>query len=375
MKVLHLINTLSVGGAELHLLTLCKSLKENGVDVAVACLRERVRGSRPLRKDFEAQGIPVYDLGTAGRYDFRFLYKVPRLVNAFRPDVLHSHLPRGDLGAAICSWSCPNVIWVSSIHRNYGQNWSAAWAFPLLRLSWRRADHLVAISYALEDWLAQATRVLASRISVVHYGIEADKFLGARPRTTGLNGDRDGAVIGSIGRIEPAKRHEALIRVMPRVLREFPSASLLIAGHDPTGHSRVLEDLIDELGVRDSVRLVGFKDDIPAFLDTLDVFAFASASEGFGQVIIEAMASARPVVAMRIPPITEIVEDGKTGLLVEPTDSRALAERLVRLLRNRELASAMGLSGRERVLEYFSAQRMVEDMLDLYESLDTRKHS
>ena len=85
------------------------------------------------------------------------------------------------------------------------------------------------------------------------------------------------------------------------------------------------------------------------------------------------MAIARPVVALRVPPMTEIVKDGETGLLVEADDSSALAEALLRLLQNRELAHAMGRSGRERVLEYFSATRMTEQTLHLYRSLEARR--
>ena len=93
MKVLHFINTLSAGGAELHLLTLCRYLKNRGIDLGVACLREEVRGSRSLRGDFEKENIRVFDLNAGSRYNLSFLSRLAFLVKQQRPDILHTHLP------------------------------------------------------------------------------------------------------------------------------------------------------------------------------------------------------------------------------------------------------------------------------------------
>jgi glycosyltransferase involved in cell wall biosynthesis len=97
---------------------------------------------------------------------------------------------------------------------------------------------------------------------------------------------------------------------MPAVLHKVPNASLLIAGHAPWGYGPTLQALITELGLGERVQLVGFQDDVPAFLSGVDVFAFASRAEGFGQVLLEAMAAGRPVVASKLAPHTEIVVDG-----------------------------------------------------------------
>src|SRR5215813_556072 len=101
MKILQLINTLSTGGAELQLLTLCRYLKRQGVEVVVAYLREQVKGSRSLRSDFEQEEIRVIDLHADSRYDWRFLSQLARLLKVERPHILHSHLPRADIAAAL----------------------------------------------------------------------------------------------------------------------------------------------------------------------------------------------------------------------------------------------------------------------------------
>jgi glycosyltransferase involved in cell wall biosynthesis len=153
---------------------------------------------------------------------------------------------------------------------------------------------------------------------------------------------------------------------MPAVLERAPHATLMIAGHDPWGYGESLQALINGLELQKQVRLVGFQRDVPAFLQALDVFAFASRSEGFGQVVIEAMAAEKPVVVSRIPPLTEIVVDRESGLLVDPDDPQAFANALVWLLTHPEEAQHMGKRGQERAWQQFSAARMGEETLALY---------
>jgi glycosyltransferase involved in cell wall biosynthesis len=128
------------------------------------------------------------------------------------------------------------------------------------------------------------------------------------------------------------------------------------------------------LGLNGRVQLVGFHDDVPSFLSTLDVFAFASRSEGFGQVVIEAMAAGKPVVTSRIPSLTEIVTEGETGFLVNPDDPRTFAEAITWCLAHPKQADEMGRRGQERVYNYFSAEKMKDATLSLYFSLIRSVH-
>lgn len=369
MKVLHVINSLSAGGAELHLLELCRHLKRQGVEVVVACLRELFKGSRSLRPDFEQEGIRVVHLRADSRYEWRFLGRLARLLKEEQPDILHTHLPRADLAGAWGHWLYPSPIWVSSVHDLYGTHWSGRWALPLFDFIWRRADAVVAISHAVKDWLIREWHFPAGRVTVIQYGIEADRFVGPGSGQREPWETKDRAVVGSIGRFEPRKGHDCLIRAMPAVLEQAPHASLRIAGHDPWGYGKKLQALIQSLGLKEQVRLVGFQSDVPSFLHALEVFAFASHLEGFGQVVIEAMAAGRPVVASRIPPLTEIVVEGETGLLVELDNPQAFAEAISWLLVHPEESQQMGRRGQKLVRDRFSAERMSAEILSLYQAL------
>lgn len=368
MKVLHLINTLSAGGAELHLLTLCRRLQSHGVEPVVACLREHVEGSRSLRQDFERAGVRVLDLGAASRYDSRFFGRVERGVAAERPDILHTHLPRADMAGAFVKLTRPSVVWLSSVHAIYSVDWSARWSLPLIRVIWRRANRVLCISHAVRDWLIRHG-LPPERATVIHYGIETEMLNRAQNHLR-ENRRLDGKfVIGSIARLEPRKGHQVLIQAMPEILRQVPNAQLLIAGHDPWGYGAELRRLIQAANLGDHVRLVGFQSDVVSFLDALDVFAFATRSEGFGQVLIEAMAAGKPAVASRVAPLTEIAVHGESALLVEPDRPAAFAGALIRLAREPLERQRLARRARQRVQDYFTAERMAAETLALYQEL------
>jgi len=369
VKVFHLINTLSVGGAELHLLTLSRYLAREGIDVVVGCLREYVKGSRSLAADFEREAIRVVRFGADRRISVRFFPRLLTAVRAEAPDIFHSHLPRADFAAALAHRVNPQTRWVSSIHDVYSKSWSGRWALPLFTVVWRRAAALIAISGAVRDWLVRERRIPPSLVTVIRYGIDAGAFVApASDLKTGwgLNGRR---IVGSIGRLEPRKGHDTLIRAMPAVLERVPDAVLLIAGHDPWRYGQTLQALIDRLGIAEQVRLVGFQADVPSFLHALDVFAFASRSEGFGQVLVEVMAAGKPIVTSNIAPMTEIVHDPQTGFLVRVDDPTAFARAIAELLGQPQVGLGMGARGQQRVREHFSAARMASETAALYRSL------
>ncbi|MGE5215441.1 MAG: glycosyltransferase [Chloroflexota bacterium] len=373
MKVLHLINTLSAGGAELHLLTLCRRLRSNGVEPVVACLREHVQGSRSLRIDFERAGIRVIDLGATSRYDSRFLGRIERCVAAERPDILHTHLPRADMAGAFVKFTRPSIIWVSSVHAIYSVDWAGRWSLPLIRLLWRRANRVLCISHAVRQWLIHQG-LPPERSTVIHYGIEAQTLHCAQNNLREIWRLDKKFVIGSIARLEPRKGHQVLIQAMPEILRHVPHAQLLIAGHDPWGYGAELRRLIQTANLGDQVRLVGFQSDVASFLDALDVFAFATSSEGFGQVLVEAMAAGKPAAASRVAPLTEIAVHGESALLVEP-DPGAFADALIRLAREPLVRERLARRARERVQGYFTAERMAAETFSLYQELCGRKEN
>jgi glycosyltransferase involved in cell wall biosynthesis len=369
VKILHLINTLSAGGAELHLLTLCRHFKRYGVELVVACLREQVSGSRSLAGDFEREAIRVVRLKADGRFDLRSISGLATLAAKEQPDILHTHLPRADLAGACRRLLHSSVPWVCSVHDIHDQSWSGRWTLPLFNLVWRRADRVIAISHAVKDWLVKERAVPDEKVSVIHYGIEPERFSKSQSDLKQKWALVGNLVIGAIGRLEPRKGHDCLVRALAELKNIIPGVSLVIAGHDPWGYGKELQSLIDRLDLTKEVRLVGFQSDIAAFLSAIDIFAFATHSEGFGQVVIEAMAAGKPVVASKIAPLTEIIREGKTGLLVSHDDPQAIAKAVAWLFAHPEQAREMGKHGQARVHTHFSAEKMADQTLLLYDDV------
>lgn len=362
MNVTFVINTLSAGGAELHLLTLSRHLKRAGVSVRVGYFKE-VPDTRPLRGDFETLGIPVRDFEGVHAVPMRAFLRALMWVRKAHPDVLHTHLPRADILGWLCKATMPSLPWVVSVHAVYSRrSWRGRRSLPLLAHVWRRADTVVAISQAVADWLVGGLRVPSEKVRVIHYGIDLSPFLHSKPEGK----KRLGPTIGTMGRLDPDKGHDVFLQAARELAMRYPNARFLIAGHDPMGYGSQIRRLITELGLKGNAEIVGFVADVPGFMATLDVFVLASRTEGFGQVIVEAMAAGKPVVASAIPPITEIITDGVTGLLVPPDAPHALAAAVAQLLEDAALRERLVVQARQKVLSQFSAEVMTDKILRVY---------
>jgi len=177
--------------------------------------------------------------------------------------------------------------------------------------------------------------------------------------------------VGAIGRLQFRKGQDVLLRAAPQILQRIPNAVFLIVGdvYKKNVKARVrLEHLADELGIRERVVFTGFREDIRAVMELLDVFVLpARLPEGFGIVQIEAMFQSKPVVATNIGGSLDAVVQGETGFLVPPDDPSALAARIVELLENPALRETMGRKGRQRVLDRFTIERQVREVVKIYD--------
>lgn len=161
-------------------------------------------------------------------------------------------------------------------------------------------------------------------------------------------------IIGNVSRLTREKGQEYLIRAMEKVIREVPNVSLLILGQGPD--KAYFRTLIKELHLAPHVKLLGFREDLELFYNTMDIFVFPTvwSLEGFGLVLIEAMAHRLPVVATDIGPVPHIVKDGKVGLLVPPRNEKTLAEAIIKLAKDEKLRIQMGEEGYKRVRQFYN---------------------
>jgi L-malate glycosyltransferase len=207
---------------------------------------------------------------------------------------------------------------------------------------------------------------------VLHNGVLPAPFAGVAPEAGqciraefGLS--REARVLGIVGRIEPGKGIEPLLKAMPAVLAACPDAALLVVGDGPTREAS--EHLASDLGIADAVRFTGYRSDVPELLAAMDVMAAPSTAEqGLGYAVLEAMCAGVPVVASRCGGPAECIAHGESGLLVPRSDVPALAEALIRLLTDARLRGEVAEGARARSA-LFSVAQHVDDLKAVYREI------
>ncbi len=371
MKILHVITTLDVGGAEMHVLAQTKGQTARGHQVRVAY----IKGLGTLEPDFQAAGAEqVVNLGRAWQAPLR-LGKHLRWA-----DVAHSHLLKADGLAALTALitGCRKRL-VAAKHND-----EQVLRRPLVSLAhgWlgRVPRRTIVLSDHVGRFIAHHGRVPLERQTRIYYGLDLAPFdhaaaagLGARAATRASLGlSEQDIVLTCIARFAPQKAHDVLLRAFARLPTAVRGARLrlLLVGDDPYAGARLTcEQLARELGLLDRVVFAGIRRDIPQVLHASDVFVMASLWEGLGLVYLESMASRLPIVASRVSAVPEVIEDQVTGLLVRPGNVEELSAALERLAADSSLRQRLGLAGRKRVEQRFGLERMIEETLSVYTAL------
>jgi glycosyltransferase involved in cell wall biosynthesis len=224
------------------------------------------------------------------------------------------------------------------------------------RLAYRAAHAVVANSTAAREQL-EREGVPAGKLHMIANGLDAGRFVPAPPR-------HDIRRIVMVANLRPEKGHDTLLGAAPRILARYPDASFTFVGDGP--RREALETLTRALGLTDRVRFLGESHDVAPILAAHDVFVLPSRSEAFPNALIEAMATALPVVATNVGGIPEVVRAGVNGRLVQPDDSEALADAVLSLMDDPAAAAALGRAARADVERHYTIDRMVERFEQLY---------
>ncbi|MCE5240612.1 glycosyltransferase family 4 protein [bacterium] len=233
--------------------------------------------------------------------------------------------------------------------------------------------YIIAISEAVAEQFHPLRHLLHLR--VIQNGIPLDKFWpgqpsGALQQELGL-GPEDEVVL-VVGRLTPWKGHEMLLQAMQLVREQRPRARLLVVGTTTFWEKSYEQDLrarAEALSLGDCVQWLGFRTDIADLLRLCNVFVLPSINEPFGRALVEAMAAAKPVVAMRSGGVPEVIRDGVCGLLIEPGQTRHLADAISRLLADRRFAHEMGQNGWRRANRYYDIRRVAREVQEVYEEI------
>ena len=228
----------------------------------------------------------------------------------------------------------------------------------------------VTLTQKMKENVLCFTRMQPSNVMVIPLGTDLERFdpaLYSKSESRSLFGlPLEKNIIGILGRLDPGKGQEIIIRALPQLIRLHPDLLLVLAGEETAGehgYKKHLEDLSHELSIEKNIRFIPFTNDVPRLMSALDVFVLPSFGETFGLVVIEAMALGKPIVATNAGGLPEIILDGETGILVPPRDVNAAACAIEKLLSNDRLRESLGTSARAEALRHFSMDSCVDALL------------
>jgi glycosyltransferase involved in cell wall biosynthesis len=354
LKILHIDPERNWGGGETQVFGLLSYLASRGHRSDLLTHPQGVLWTR-------CRSLPVTPrpLRIRNDLDVRCVPDLRRLIKREAYDLVHFHTKRAH---ALALW-LPRFRGGPKYLATRRMDYPEARSFYTQLLYNRRVDGVVAISGAIRDSLI-AAGVAAHKIRLIRSGIDVETFDVSSPENEAAPRR---VVVGCLAALEVRKGQRFLFEAAALLKSRALEFELRIAGDGPERAS--LEAQAIRLGLNDRVSFLGFVAEPARFLAGIDIAVLPSLHEGLGVAALEAMAAAKPVVASRVGGLAESVIDGVTGFLVEPEDSRGLADAIGALGRDRTRAAAMGKRGRERAAQEFSLTRMARENESFYYDL------
>jgi len=385
MKILRIIARLNIGGPARNTILLSEGFR----DTVLVCgeVAESEGDMMYLAREKGIKPIIVKELGRelSWKDDWTAFWKIYKIIREVKPDIIHTHTAKaGALGRMagisyrlLRRFAPRNDVRVVLIHTFHGHVFSGyfgkiktiffIWVERFLGLF---TDRIITVSENLKKELVGKYRIAPEKkFSVVELGFELEELFKLPPRQ-----NSEVINIGIIGRLVPIKNHKMLFRA---IKGQSPSGTVPVR-YIVIGDGEMRAELgryVQELGIESIVEFRGWVKDLKAIYEELDIVALTSLNEGTPVSIIEAMAAGRPVVATRVGGVADIVQDGKSGYLVESEDVEEFSRKLMDLIKDPEKRRNFGEYGRNIVKNRFSKERLIKDTEKLYNNLlDKRRH-
>jgi len=368
MRIVYVLTSLGMGGAEKQALAVAERMVRRGHDVALIVLMP------PVAEEWAAPLHKIHlGISPSPASWISGLMRARRFVRDFRPDLIHSHSYHANIFGRLLKLVIPRAAVISTVHNVYEGGWTRMLAYRLTESLSRRT---VAVSEAAAERFVRLKAIPARKSCVIANGIDAEEFApdGRRRKLTRAEMEpepragRGDFVWIAIGRIALAKDYPNLIRAFAKVWAKGHDARLWIAGEGMEQDVSALQRLAVELGACDAIRFLGLRRDIPALLDATDGFVLSSAWEGMPLALGEAMAMEKPVVATDVGGVRELV--GTAGTVVPAQDDEALANAMIETMQHGDQERcALGRAARKRIVDYFSVDSRADAWEVLYRSL------
>lgn len=364
IHVLHVIDGLKIGGAEILLRELSEGLLKKDFRVSVA-----YSTPGPILGDLKALGVELIFIPRLFRVDPYQFYNMYRSIKKVNPTIVHTHLFKSDFQARPAARLAQVPVVVSTLHSidRWAENRLLG---KLYGLTARYADKVIAVSDKVRDFHVVNTGISPKKLVTIENGVDANKYASINSLNSGIRKEfsipKEAIVYGIIGRLTQPKGHETFLISAKMILEKVPQAIFLVVGDGPLRDKLI--QLADELAIREKIIFTGFRNDIPEILAALDVLVISSHWEGLPVILLEGMAASKPVVATAVGGIPSVVTK-ESAFIVPPADPSALAMDCIKLANSVELRKSFGKAGYERVLKNYSLDAMVDRTVSLYMDL------
>jgi glycosyltransferase involved in cell wall biosynthesis len=371
LKLLFVIDNLQFGGGERVFAQIISRLPRDRYEILLAA-----HPNKQLLQTIRPQ-VGFLPIDFSKRFNFSLVPRLSKIIKNNSIQIVHGQGARAEFYARLANRLAGKSNYVSTIAmpvEGFDVGPIRKKIYSLFdRFSEKFVDRFVVVSDALRDKMIRGRGIPPEKVTRIYNGIEVDHYLPqdqnrSRERIRNeFNIEEDTLFIGAIGRLVWQKGFEFLIQAMPKVLTEFPQTKVLIAGEGPLREE--LEEVAERLKIKEHIIFSGFRADIKEILTAIDILVIPSLLEGFPMITLEGIAMAKPIIATRIDGINEQIVDGESGILIPPRDPSAIAEAIVRVITEKELAHSLGLGGRRRVEREFTVERMVSETENVYQSL------
>ena len=364
IKILYFLNTNVRGGVEEHVLSLSAHLDRNAF-VPLVVLPPKL--ALMMGDDFNKINVRFEKIYIRSWLDVREITKFIKLLNREKPDIVNPHLFFASRFASPIAKFCgvPVVIETAHIREAWRKGFIKTF-YPIDKFFSLFVNRFIAVSYAVKDYLINTKGINPGKIRVIHCGIDVNRFAEAGQKDNLVEKEFSfkGVKIGVVGRLEPQKGHIYLLESAKIVLNEINDVKFFIIGEGSLREELELKAV--NLGIGKNVLFTGYHRKLPAAIYMLDIFVLPSLYEGLPVVVMEALAASKPVVVTAVDGSPEIIKNHETGIIVPAKDPVSLAEAIIFLIKNREIARRYAEKGKENILGNFTIEKQVEETERFY---------
>jgi L-malate glycosyltransferase len=368
-RVCFVLDSLNIGGTETQAVELARRLDPDKYAVTLVCLRAR----GPLKERLDGSPVRLMEFHPKGGMNSpRGIYQLLRFAVFLRRErfeILHAH----DLWANLLGVTAAKLARVPVIissqrdlsHLEFYASKGKRW----LRMLQRNSDAVVTNAESIRDGLVQQEGFAGTKVRVLYNGVDVHRFVCAQRHQSLVAGEfGDGKIVVLVGNMHTdVKGHPTLIAAAATVIREFPQTRFVLVGD---GAMRaVFEQQVCEMGLERNIAFLGRRNDVPEILASSDIAVLPSKAEGLPNAVLEYLAAGLPTIASDVGGNAEVLQNEETGLLIAPDNVDALAEALLKLLRNPGLAKQLGTNGRDFVSQHFSFERLIDRVDEMYTEL------